>query len=407
MIGVIGCGTAGAAVAILLARAGHDVRVLERVKKPGPVGAGIMVQPTGQAVLARLGLLESIVARGARIDRLWFRTHTGRTLVDLHYARVNREWFGIGLHRGVLFEALYNAACTEPRVRVETGCTVRALRRDGARTFAIDESGNEHGPFELVIVADGAVSELRTAAGTTTRDAPYPWGALWFVAEDRERVFTGELYQVGVRARRLYGVLPTGIVGDVPVVSLFWSLAAAELDAWRSDGLDAWKAEVLAIDPRVGFVLDQITSIDQVTFARYRDVQMSRWCDRGVVFIGDAAHATSPQLGQGANLALLDACVLADCVREAASIDDALAAYARTRRRHLLYYQRMTRWLTPFFQSSSRAFGWLRDWTFPIANAIPPLRNIMISTMAGVARGFVRPHLQLPGSIGPTTEVAG
>src|SRR6185503_6264096 len=100
-VGVIGCGTAGAAAAILLARAGCDVTVLERVANPGPVGAGIIIQPTGQAVLARLGLLDAITARGARLDRLWFRTHTGRTLVDLHYAKVDREWFGIGLHRGV------------------------------------------------------------------------------------------------------------------------------------------------------------------------------------------------------------------------------------------------------------------------------------------------------------------
>src|SRR5690349_16927945 len=99
-VGVVGCGTAGAAAAILLARAGCHVTVLERVPEPGPVGAGIMIQPTGQAVLARLGLLDAIAAKGARIDRLWFRTHTGRTLVDLHYAQVDQAWFGIGLHRG-------------------------------------------------------------------------------------------------------------------------------------------------------------------------------------------------------------------------------------------------------------------------------------------------------------------
>jgi 2-polyprenyl-6-methoxyphenol hydroxylase-like FAD-dependent oxidoreductase len=59
-IGVIGCGTAGAAAALFLARAGHDVRVFERVADPKPVGAGIIVQPSGQAVLARLGLLERV-----------------------------------------------------------------------------------------------------------------------------------------------------------------------------------------------------------------------------------------------------------------------------------------------------------------------------------------------------------
>jgi 2-polyprenyl-6-methoxyphenol hydroxylase-like FAD-dependent oxidoreductase len=112
---VIGCGTAGAAAAILLARAGCDVTVLERVPTPGPVGAGIMIQPTGQAVLARLGLLQSIESRGARIDRLWFRKPGGSMLVDLHYAQIDPRWYGIGLHRGVLFEALYEAACEEPR----------------------------------------------------------------------------------------------------------------------------------------------------------------------------------------------------------------------------------------------------------------------------------------------------
>lgn len=403
-IGVIGCGTAGAAVAILLARAGHDVTVLERVPRPGPVGAGIMIQPTGQAVLARLGLLDAIAQRGSRIDRLWFRTHARRTLVDLHYARVDPAWFGVGLHRGVLFEALYAAACAEPRVNVQPGIDVRGVRRDGERTFARDTAGTEHGPFDLVIVADGSVSELRAATGTIARDAAYPWGALWFVADDPERVFTRELYQVGAGSRRLYGALPTGLGprGDTPVVSLFWSLPARELDAWRTAGLEAWKAEVRAIDPRIEHVLDQIRSVDQVTFARYRDVRMSRWHDGNVVFIGDAAHATSPQLGQGANLALVDALVLADSLEAAPSIAAGLELYARTRRRHLGYYQRMTRWLTPFFQSDSRLLGWLRDWTFPIANIVPPLRNHMIATMAGVSTGFLRKRLALAGTPTPT-----
>ena len=449
-VGVIGCGTAGAACAIFMARAGHDVTVLERVAEPKPVGAGIIIQPTGQTVLARLGLLAKITERGARLERLFLRTPRQRTLVDLRYAAVDATWFGIGIHRGVLFEALYDTVRTEPRITLATGVAVRGLRRDGAVTYAVaDHDGaepldtrvgandgiarREYGPFDLVVVADGSVSELRGAAGATSRDAAYPWGALWFVAEDPDRVFAGELYQIASRARRLYGVLPTGLGprGDVPVVSLFWSLAAHDLDAWRAAGLDAWKAEVRALDPRIAFVLDRVTSLDQLVFARYRDVAMKRWHDRGIVFIGDAAHATSPQLGQGANLALVDAMVLADALASSgkidpaqagtgsvdgaldaatttaprdlnardhdtpAAIDAALETYSRARRRHLRHYQRMTRILTPFFQSDSRFYGWLRDWTFPIANALPPLRNHMVRTMAGVSLGFGRSRLLL------------
>jgi 2-polyprenyl-6-methoxyphenol hydroxylase-like FAD-dependent oxidoreductase len=396
-VGIVGCGTAGAAAAIALARVGCEVRVLERVADPGPAGAGILLQPTGQAVLARLGLLDQVVARAAPIERLYLRTRRGRTLADLHYAAIDPAWRGYGIHRGVLFEALYRAARAEPRVQVTTGCDVRRLRRDGARAFAIDAAGAEHGPFELLVIADGAQSALREGA----RDAPYPWGALWFVCEDHQRVFARELYQVAHGARRLYGVLPTGLAprGDTPIVSLFWSLAAREHDAWRAGGLAAWKQEVLAMDARIGPVLDAIAAHDQVTFARYRDVHMPRWHDGNVVCVGDAAHATSPQLGQGANLALVDAIVLADSVRDTPSIAEALAAYARMRRRHLRYYQRMARWLTPLFQSDSRALGWLRDAVFPIANAFPPLRRHMTRTMAGVAVGFGPARLALADAV--------
>ena len=376
-VGVIGCGTAGAAAAILLARAGCEVTVLERVEKPGAVGAGIVIQPSGQAVLARLGLLQQIIARGARLERLFLRTERGRTLADLRYAHVDPKWFGIGLHRGVLFEALYGAACREPRVRVHTGADVRALRRDGETIFA-----GEHGPFDLVVAADGAQSVLRAPG------REYPWGALWLVVEDRERAFTGELYQVTRGARRLYGVLPSGRLGDVPLVSIFWSVRAGA--AWE---LDDYKRELCALDPRIEPFVARVHR-DDLRLARYRDVAMKQWHDGRVVHIGDAAHATSPQLGQGANLALLDAMVLADCIA-AAPVPDALARYTQLRRRHLAYYQRMTRLLTPLFQSDSRVLGWLRDVTFPVANAIGPLRRHMVRTMAGVALGFRAQQLAL------------
>jgi 2-polyprenyl-6-methoxyphenol hydroxylase-like FAD-dependent oxidoreductase len=375
-VGVVGCGTAGAAAAILLARAGNEVTVLERVPEPKAVGAGIIVQPTGQAVLARLGLLDQVVAKGARLERLYLRTVKGRTLADLRYAAIDPAWYGLGIHRGALFEALYGAA--REVARVHTGVEVTQLRRQGAVTYAGD-----HGPFDLVVLADGAASTLRTAHAAT-----YPWGALWFVGTSDG--FTSELYQVAERAHALYGILPSG----QGLVSLFWSLPAARLDAWRAQ-FAAWKAEVARFDPRIEPVLAQIASPDQITFARYRDVRMRAWHDGNVVTIGDAAHATSPQLGQGANLALMDALELADAVA-GEPLPAALATYSRRRARHLRHYQRMTRLLTPFFQSSSRMLGWLRDWTFPIANALPPLRNQMVRTMAGVSLGFAARPLALP-----------
>ena len=379
-IAVVGCGTAGAAAALFLARAGHEVTVLERVPDPGPVGAGITLQPTGQAVLARLGLLAPVLARGARLDRLICRTLGGRTVVDLRYADVDSELFGLGLHRGVLFETLFGAVRAEPGVTLRCGVAVDSLR--------------ELAGHDLVVVADGAVSELHDDTAIPHRIRPYPWGALWFVAADPERRHDGELVQVVDGARHMCGLLPTGDGPGGRVVSLFWSLRADRVDAWRAAGLAAWKAEVLRFAPGAGFVLDQITDASQVLFTRYRDVRMRRWHDPGLVFLGDAAHATSPQLGQGANLALWDAMVLADCLA-AHPLETALAAYTRARRHHLGYYQLATRALTPFFQGDSRLLGWLRDLVFPASRWLGPLRRRMVRTMVGIDRGILRRPMPL------------
>lgn len=426
-VGVAGCGTAGAAAALFLARAGHRVTVYERVADPGAVGAGITLQPTGQAVLARLGLLAPILARGARLDRLHAVRHGGRRLVDLRYADVAPGRFGLGLHRGTLFATLFDAVRREPGVALRLGAGVTGMTRDGAAvvvhgtptatrtattatptaptapiaTAAATATATAPavlGRHDLLIAADGSISELHASAGVPVRAREYPWGALWFVADDPDLAFRDVLYQVVRGARRMYGLLPTGRgpERDVPVVSLYWSLRVADHARWRAAGLAAWKDELAGFDPRVGPVLAQITDPAQVVLARYRDVRMPRWHGDGVVFLGDAAHAMSPQLGQGANLALWDAMVLADAVAASADLPAALATYSAARRHHLRHYQRMTRLLTPLFQSSSRLLGWLRDRVMPLADRVGPLHRLMVRTMIGLEQGLARAPLALP-----------
>jgi len=397
-VAVVGAGTAGSAVALFLARAGHRVTVYERVATPGPVGAGISLQPTGQAVLAQLGLLGPILERAARIDRLHVLRHQSKTLVDLHYHHVDPRWFGLGLHRGTLFETLYTAVTREPGVTVRTGAEITGVThdRDGLTVRGPDGPRGRH---ELLVVADGAVSELHASAGVPVKTGSFPFGALWFVADDPGPTYRDLLYQVVRGARRMYGLLPTGRGpgSERTVVSLYWSLAVDDHPRWLADGLDAWKREVLTFDPRIGALLDQITAPEQVLLARYRDVRMKRWHGDRIVFIGDAAHATSPQLGNGANLALVDAFVLAGCLADAPDVATALPAYSRARRHHLGHYQRMSRLLTPLFQSRSGVLGWLRDRLMPLADRIGPAHRLMVKTMAGHERGLVaRRPLALP-----------
>ena len=381
-VAVVGCGTAGPAAALFLARQGHAVTLYERFASPRPVGAGIILQPTGQAVLARLGLLDGVLARGQRLDGLRVHREDGRELLALRYDAVDPRLYGLGLHRGVLFEALFGAASREPRVTLRLGVTVDGLARaPGGALRLVDAGGALHGPHDLVVAADGARSRLRDDTGLTRSATPYPWGALWLVARDPGRRWGAELHQFVDGTRGMVGLLPTGIGPegddreDGPLVSLFWSIRCDAVDAWREGGLDRWKAAVLRLAPDAGPVLDQVRSADEVLFSRSHDVVMHPWNTRGVVHLGDAAHAMSPQLGQGANLALWDAMVLADAVAGEPSS--------------------LARALTPFFQSDLDALAMLRDALLPLAARFSLGRRAMLMGMCGTADGH--PWRWVPG----------
>ncbi|MCX4242928.1 FAD-dependent oxidoreductase [Paraliomyxa miuraensis] len=405
-VGIVGAGTAGTASALLLARAGHRVTLYERVPEPGPVGAGIVLQPTGQAVLERLGLLQPVLERGARIDRLRCVTARGRPVFALDYLPVGEpargpagvECFGLGLHRGVLHQTLLQTVRAQPGIELRCGVDIDAplLERDhvALRTAA----GERLGPHDVVVVADGARSQLRAGTGLRFSESPYEWGALWYVGDDADGVYAGELFQVVRGTSFMMGLLPTGRgpqLDSPPDVSLFWSIRTDRLEAFRTGDLQAWKDEVQRHDPRAAFLLEQIRSHEQLLFAHYRHISMPRWHGERIVFIGDAAHAMSPQLGQGCNLALVDATGLADAIAAAPSPTEALALYTRLRRDHLRYYLWATRAVTPFFQSDHEWLGWLRDRFMPLLTMIPWIRRQMCLSMAGHMRGVLRSPLSL------------
>lgn len=400
-IGVVGAGTAGSASAIFLGRAGHRVELFERVTEPSAIGAGIVLQPTGQAVLARLGLHDRIVGRGARLGGLRCETTRGRTVVDLTYADVDPSAYGVGLHRGVLFSVLFAEACRE--AEVHTGVSIVDGEREGRRAWLLDARGTRRGPFDLVIVADGARSSLRSSAltrsvGIVDRASVYPWGALWFIGDERGSCTPNRLRQIVDGNQRMLGLLPTGRgpIGEAELASLYWSIRGSDLSALLRRGLSAWKDEVFATCDAAAPLLSQIDSFEQLPFASYYDVDTRPLAAGPIAILGDAAHAMSPQLGQGANLALLDALTLAECLHAFPDVTAATAAYETRRRSHVRTYQQATRWLTPFFQGEHDLLGGLRDIGMPLASKLPFARAMMIYSMCGVLADWMGRTRALP-----------
>jgi len=392
-IAIVGYGTAGQTLAALLAQDDHHIDVFERAPVLGPVGAGILLQPTGLSVLWQMGLLGEALTYGAPVERLYGDTPAGKPVMDLHYVALDRRLAGLGMQRGALFQILKSAWPNADRVRCAHD--IVAISEDGRRLT--DDAGATHGPYDLVVIANGAASKLRDVMGEHQLNRPYPWGALWCLLPQGDWPHISDLRQRYRAARRMMGLLPVGSRPDNPArqLSFFWSLPAASVERWRADGLAAWHAEAAALWPEAAPLLTHITDAGVLMQASYRDAVVKRWQRAPVVLVGDAAHAMSPQLGQGVNMALMDAMALRDAIRSEPRIEDALGRYERERRAHAHIYQFWSRWLTPLFQSERDMAARLRDLTFIPMAKLPVSRGQMLRVLTGTQKGWFG-RLRLP-----------
>jgi len=399
-IAIAGCGPCGLTVALLLHRAGHHVTLFERFDVPQPIGSGLMLQPTGMAVLSRLGLLDAAIAQGARVDRLFGRAGD-RVVLDVHYAALrHRGMFGIGIHRASLFAILHEAV-VQAGIAIHTGRTLTGSVVVGAKRALRLADGETSDPYDLVVDALGTRTPL---APPTGRELAY--GALWASLDwPQDAGFDPHaLAQRYERASIMAGVLPIGTPphATVPKAAFFWSIRADRLEDWRRKGLASWKARVLALWPDCAPLLDGIDDPGQLTFARYAHRTLAAPAEPALVHIGDAWHSASPQLGQGANMALLDAWALSKGLAEKDSIDEGIRHGISLRRRHVLTYQWLTALFTPVYQSDSRMLPLIRDRVVGPLSKLWPATTIQAAMVSGLV-GNPLPPLGLDRDVGTET----
>ncbi len=375
-IAVAGAGIAGLTAAALLARSGHRVVIFDKLPNPAPVGSGLIVQPVGQAVLEAMGLLEALEPRAARLRRLTALNTGGRTVLNVQYDALGDHTSGLGIHRAVLFEILLHAA-EAAGAGFEYNREIVSIEReaDGHHRLNFRDSSAST-RFDLVIDALGVRSPLIERG-----DAFLKFGALWTnVSMPNGPEFPlDELTQRYRRADCSAGVMPIGEGG----AAFFWTLRQDSYEQWRAEGLDAWKCDVLRLWPETEIVLKEITDPDQMIFARYAHHTHPAPVEGRIEHIGDAWHAASPQLGQGANMALLDACALANALAQNDDIEGALSTFKKIRMRHVILYQSISWAFTPVYQSESQILPALRDWlTGPLSN-LPPVRKLLAAIVSG------------------------
>ena len=404
-IAVCGCGPAGLASAILLHHAGHHVRLFERFATPRPVGSGLILQPTGLGVLRELGLLDQVTNLGARIERLFGRVvPSNRVVLDVRYRALGPGWHGLAVHRSALFDTLHGAA-VQNGIEIVFSTTIACIDRSNERIALVTTDGLRHEGFDLVVDALGANSPLATGLARRTM---LPYGALWANVPwpDQGPTQPNALEQRYYRASRMVGVLPIGqrAKGEPRMAAFFWSLRRDQVAQWRSKGLADWKGDVARLWPQAEPIVESITDIDQLTFAQYDHfTAYSPYSDR-LVHIGDAARATSPQLGQGANMALLDSLALVHALDSSKPLSDSLRNYARMRYWHVRLFQWASATFTPFYQSDSRILPIVRDWLAAPASRLPIADTILARLVSGMTTAALARSNFVPLRMGSAVE---
>jgi 2-polyprenyl-6-methoxyphenol hydroxylase-like FAD-dependent oxidoreductase len=368
----------GCAAALLLARQGHAVTLLEQSARVGPAGAGVLLQTSGQRVLAKLGLLEAVLATSERIDELVAITHRGKPLSHLRFADLPGGLTAYGVHRGDLFTVLHTSVIAQ-RIDLRLNQAVGGV--DCQSGLLTDSTGQEMDRFDLVVAADGSRSRLRESSGIRAFVHPYRPAALWAVV--KHPAVKNQLLQRTSGTQQLCGLLPTG----VDRTSFFWGVDSHDWPALAKSSFAQWQEMVGQLMPEARPVVQRLHSFDDLVFSTYRAVWMPSVVSGKLVFLGDAAHACSPLLGHGINQAMVDAMDLANAIEQSSSVDESLAQYNAMQRLRNGYYSALSALLTPTFQGRSNWIGVARDLALPRLQSIGPLRRLMLRTLVGVRPG--------------------
>jgi 2-polyprenyl-6-methoxyphenol hydroxylase-like FAD-dependent oxidoreductase len=311
---IAGAATSGCAAAIFLARAGAKVTLVERVAEPKAIGAGIAIAENGLAVLESLGVGEAF-ASAKPVTEVRIVDARGRTLL----APRGTPPRAVMMRRSTLQRALLDAVAAEG-IECLFGTEVVSASPDGNVTIR-DETGQRELQADLVIGADGVHSRVREGGDFGTRIR-------------RGKRYVRMLLESDV-ATGTEAWTPAGLFGSFAVDGGTYAFASCGTKslgtAMDNRDLAAFRAAWARSYPASAKILAGLSSFDELLQNEVIRVDCSRWHDGRLVLLGDAAHAMAPNLGQGANSALVDAAVLAAELRRHDTLEDALAAYHKRR----------------------------------------------------------------------------
>jgi 2-polyprenyl-6-methoxyphenol hydroxylase-like FAD-dependent oxidoreductase len=329
---IVGGGIAGLALGRALRTQGFMPEIIERMRSWPDGGAGLYIPGNGVRALAELGLADQVLARAVRLSHQRILDYRGRRLAEVELAKVwGHVGVCVGIARGELHRILIDGAAGVP---LRLGVTVTTLTQ-GADHVVVTFDDGSRGTYDVVVGADGIHSSIRQLVFGAVPPR-YLGQVSWRFLVDRSAAI--ETWTAMLGPRRVFLTLP---VGPNRLYCYADLVAAGTTDPARGD-LDRLASLFSEFAEPVPSLLTELQSFDAIHFSPIEEIVLEAWVRGRVVLIGDAAHATSPNMAEGASMALEDALVLAQMLATHRTAPAALSAFTERRRARVSWVQLRT-----------------------------------------------------------------
>jgi len=334
---IIGGGIGGNALALFLHKVGIDCAVYEAYPYKDGIGGGLGLAPNGMNVLAALGLAEKVKTRSSLALQHTFYNAGGKILA--RFKNGSPEKYGqpgVSMLRPALYDVM-NEEIKRQGIQIEFQKRLKDIRQDGAKVVACFDDGTQ-AEGDVLIGADGVRSQTRRIILPDGPEPSYvgiigiggvtPAAAVPHMSQRDKQGFS---YTYGPRGFFGYAGVENGDV-------MWWSNLPYERELSREElagvSLDTIKQEMLAIFSDYHQPIETLIRSTQATVKHnIHDIQsLPTWQQGRVLLIGDAAHAVSPNSGQGASMALEDAMYLAKLLRDCGDYAQVFAQFEQARK---------------------------------------------------------------------------
>ncbi len=338
---VVGGGPAGAVLALLLARQGISVLLLEEHGDFDRDFRGDTIHPSTMEVMAEIGLADGVLALPhTKIYTATIQTADGPfTVADFRHVRT-RYPFVTFMPQKTFLEFVTTQAQRYPGFQLMMGARVeRLIEEDGAARGVLYRAADGWHAVRatLTVGADGRFSRLRRLAGFEPIKTSPPIDVLWFRLPRRPDDPAGALGRPG--GGHLFVLLNRGEQWQIADV-----IAKGSYQRLRAEGIEALRASIAAHLPELADRVDSLRDWKQVSLLSVESNRLACWYRPGLLLIGDAAHTMSPVGGVGINYAIQDAVV-------AANILASPLRAGQVRLDDLAAVQRQREWPTRIIQS--------------------------------------------------------